>query len=149
MRHFTCCGLWSKERGMTVPFMSHRMPRESPTLATVKCPRAVSSRATKAVEPVFLLLLFYNLIAINVEPMLWSSLPATSLSFLASVISALSDSMMAILSSVPRSNSSATDMDIRLSLMDPGELLMLGFRPELMLGRRLLGSPDSGPTQPQ
>lgn len=45
----TCCGLWSNESGIAWPFLSHRTPLESPTLATNKW--APCTMATSAVEP--------------------------------------------------------------------------------------------------
>ena len=46
---FTCCGLWSYERGTAFPSLSHNTPRESPTLATVNL--FFCSKATNAVVP--------------------------------------------------------------------------------------------------
>ena len=49
--HFvTWCGLWSKERGIILPFLSQMTPRESPTLATVRVEFCTS--ATRDVVPV-------------------------------------------------------------------------------------------------
>lgn len=115
----TCWGLWSKDKGITVPFASQRMPRESPTLATVNCPVAESKIATNAVLP-------FRDIAIvckDVVRYYLHLLPATSLRFLASTSRALSDSMMAVVSSLDRSNSPFATSDWRFDMVGIRALL--------------------------
>ena len=49
LRSLSWYGLWSWDRGMALPSLSHRTPRESPTLATVNS--LSDSRATRHVVP--------------------------------------------------------------------------------------------------